>query len=394
MKAIAMCAALAAAMIVAGCHAREVEATTTAPQQDAAPPQPPSGVVALAPESLMHIKVDETRGTDAPQALTATGKVQFAEDRIARILPPVSGQVQQLRVQVGDPVHAGEVLFMLNSRDVAAAFAEHISAHRDLDLAQKTFAMTQDLFDHQAASRISLQQAENDVAKQTARLQQDEQVLRVIGVDMPESADHDDVIVPRVPVRTPITGVVTERMVTDGQFVDTQAQPLLTIADLSTVWVLADVFERNLHDISFGQRGEVTTTAYPDERFMARIARIGDVVDPETHTVSVRFLVANPHGRLKPGMFATTSLYLVPGSNTLTVPATAVFTEGGKSYSYVQTGDRTFVRRQIATAPDGGNRVRVMAGLRAGDRIVTDGVLLLRQQEAQGPSTSLGASHQ
>jgi|RhiMetdeSRZDD1v2_1073273.scaffolds.fasta_scaffold06802_7 membrane fusion protein, heavy metal efflux system len=393
MKAIAVGAALVAAILVAGCHAHEVDATTTAPQKGAAPPQPPTGVVELPPESLMHIKVDQTRGTDAPQALTATGKVQFAEDRIARILPPVSGQVQQLRVQVGDAVHAGEVLFMLNSRDVAAAFAEHISAHRDLDLAQKTFAMTQDLFDHQAASRISLQQAENDVAKQTARLQQDEQVLRVLGVDMPESAD-ESAIAPRVPVRTPINGVVTERAVTDGQFVDTQAQPLLTVADLSTVWVLADVFERNLREISLGQRAEVTTTAYPDERFTARIAQIGNVVDPETHTVSVRFLVTNLNGRLKPGMFATASLYLPQGSNALTVPATAVFMEDGKSYSYVQTSDRTFVRRRISTAPDSGNRVRVMAGLRPGDRIVTDGVLLLRQEEAQGASTSLGASHQ
>src|SRR5262245_9013867 len=394
MKAIGLGAALAAAMVVAGCHSREVEATTTAPRKDAATPQPTRGVVALAPESLMHIKVDETRGTDAPQAFTATGKVQFAEDRIARILPPVSGQVQRLSVQVGDAVHAGEVLFMLNSRDVAAAFAEHISAHRDLDLAQKTFAMTQDLFDNQAASKISLQQAENDVAKQNERLQQEEPVLSALCVDMPESADHEDAIVPRVPVRTPISCVVTERAVTDGQFVDMQAQPLLTVADLSIVWVLADIFERNLRDISLGQRAEVTTTAYPDERFMARIAQIGNIVDPETHTVGVRFLVANPHGRLKPGMFATASLYLAPGSNALTVPAAPVFTEEGKAYSYVQTGDRTCVRLQIATAPDSGNRVRVMAGLRAGDRVVTDGVLLLRQEEAQGASTLLGTSHQ
>ena len=376
-------AVLCTAMVGVGCRTRDVQATAAAPAKDAAPPsQQPAGVVRLPQESLTHIKVDETRGGDGPQALTATGRVQFADDRIARILPPVSGQVQQLRVQLGDAVHAGEVLFMLNSRDVAAAFAEHTSAHRDLDLAQKTFAMTQDLFDHQAASKLSLQQAENDVAKQTARLQQDEQVLRVLGVDMPESVDPS-AIAPRVPVRSPIGGVVIERAVTDGQFVDTQAQPLLTVADLSTVWVLADVFERNLRDISLGQRAEVTTTAYPDERFLARIAQIGNVVDPETHTVSVRFLVTNANGRLKPGMFAAASLYLPPGGNALTVPATAVFMEDGKSYSYVQTNDRTFVRREVSTMPDGGDRVRVMAGLRAGEKVVTDGVLLLRQEEQQ-----------
>jgi membrane fusion protein, heavy metal efflux system len=383
--------AVLVAVIGAGCHTRQVETVSSAAQQAPARPQASTAVVQLAPESLRQIKVDEARGTDMPQALTATGKVQFAEDRIARILPPVSGQVQQLRLQVGDRVHAGEVLFMLNSRDVAAAFAEHVSAHRDLELAQKTYAMTQDLFEHQASSKLSLQQAENELAKQTARLQQDEEVLHVLGVDMPESVDQSG-IVPRVPVRTPISGVVIERPVTEGQFVDTQAQPLLTIADLSTVWVLADVFEQNLRDISLGQRAAVTTTAYPDATFTARVAQVGNVVDPETHTVAVRFLVSNPDGRLKPGMFAAASLYLSGKGNVLTVPATAVFTENGKSYSYVQTSERTFTRREVSSTPDGGSRVRVEAGLRSGERIVSDGVLLLRQQEAQASSTSVGAS--
>jgi len=394
MKLIAVGAVLlAAASGAAGCRGREVEAGTTSPSapKPADAPPPSTGVVQLPPESLAQIRVDETQGVDTPQALTATGRVQFAENRLARILPPVSGQVQDLRLQVGDHVHAGEVLFMLNSRDVAAALAEHVSARRDLELAQKTFAMTQDLFERQAASRLSLQQAENELAKQTARLQQSEQVLHVLGVDTPESTDQV-AIVPRVPVRTPISGVVTERTVTEGQFVDTQPMPLLTIADLSTVWVLADVFERNLRDISAGQRADVTTTAYPDEKFTARIAQIGNVVDPETHTVAVRFLVSNPNGRLKPGMFATASLYLSGSGKALTVPATAVLMEDGRSYSYVQTADRTFTRREISTMPDGGSRVRVMAGLRPGERIVTDGVLLLRQEEAQASSTSSGAT--
>jgi len=382
MKVAPVGALLLAATCTPGCHGRDVEATATAAPAEAAAPHAPAGVVQLSPESLPHITVDQTRGTDAPQALAATGKVQFAEDRMARILPPVSGQVQELRVQVGDAVHAGQVLFMLNSRDVAAAFAEHVAAHRDLDLAQKTYSMTADLFEHQAASKLSLQQSENEAAKQTARVEQSEQVLRVLGIDMPESAGPA-AIAPRVPVRTPLGGVVIERAVTDGQFVDTQTPPLLTIADLSTVWVSADIFERNLRDISVGQRAEVTTTAYPDERFMARVARIASVVDPETHTVGVRFLVSNPSGRLKPGMFATASLYLRPGSEALTVPATAVFMENGRSYSYVQTGGRTFARREVSAVAEGRDRVRVMAGLRAGDRVVTDGVLLLRQEEEQ-----------
>jgi cobalt-zinc-cadmium efflux system membrane fusion protein len=388
MKLFSASVAMCGALLVAGCHATEAKATADAPASTAAPPvvqtpQTKAGTVQLDADNLKQIKVDPAGAEDAPQALTTTGRVQFDENKMARILPPVSGQVQLLHVQVGDPVHGGEVLFMLNSRDVAAAFAEHIAAHRDLDLAQKTLSMTQDLYDHQAASKLSLQQAQNDVDKDVARLRQDEQVLRVLGVDMPEDAD-DGSLTPRVPVRAPLSGIVTQRSVTEGQFVDAQTEPLLTIADLSTVWVLADVFERNLRDISMGQKAEVTTNAYPDEKFVARVAQIGNVVDPETHTVTVRFLVNNPQLRLKPGMFASASIELSStGGSSLTVPSTAVFMEEGKSYSYVQTGTGAFTRREVSTMPDGDKRVRVMAGLRQGDRVVTDGVLLLRQQETQ-----------
>lgn len=340
------------------------------------------GSVKLLPENLRQISVDQARTTDGAEALSATGKVQFNEDHIARILPPVGGQVWQLHVQVGDRVHAGETLFMLNSRDVAAAFAEHEAAHRDADLAEKTYAMTQDLFEHQAASKLSLQQAENELAKATTRVQQNEQVLRVLGIDTPD--DGRSTAAARVPVRSPIAGVVTQRAVTEGQFVEPQAEPLLTIADLSTVWVLADAFEHDLPRIAVGQTAEVTTAAYVDERFVARVSQIGNVVDPETHTVSVRFLVSNPSGHLKPGMFATAKLDLHDGPRSLTVPATAVFVEEGKSYSYVQTSDRTFARREVKTAGGGRDRVRVVSGLTAGEKIVTDGVLLLRQQEEQG----------
>jgi membrane fusion protein, heavy metal efflux system len=373
----------AAALLLPACHTDAAKAPVDPPSSSAVT-RPPAGVVQLDPENLKQIKVGQAQGEHTPEALTTTGKVQFDEDKIARVLPPVSGQIQQLKVQVGDAVHAGQVLFMLNSRDVAAAFAEHTGAHRDLDLAQQTYAMTQDLFEHQAASKISLQQTKNEVDKDLARLRQSEQVLRVLGVDMPEEEADESSIVPRVPVRAPIDGVVTQRSITEGQFVDTQAEPLLTLADLSTVWVLADVFERNLRDISLGQRAEVTTTAYPDERFVARVAQIGNVVDPETHTVTVRFLVSNAQRRLKPGMFAAASIQLADApAKGLTVPATAVFMEDGKSYSYVQTNPREFKRREVSAVPDGEHRMRVVAGLGAGDLVVTDGVLLLRQQEAQ-----------
>jgi cobalt-zinc-cadmium efflux system membrane fusion protein len=187
-------------------------------------------------------------------------------------------------------------------------------------------------------------------------------------------------------MRSPIAGTVIERSVTNGQFVGPDNPPLMTIADLSAVWVQADVFERDLSHITVGQKAEVTTAAYPTDRFTAQVSHIGSVVDGQTRTSKVRFLVANPNARLKPGMFASTSLYLPQSPSALTVPAKAVFVEGGRSFTYVQVGTQEFVRSAVETVASGTDRLRIVSGLKAGDRVVSDGVLLLRQLDTGAPT--------
>src|SRR5262249_17428327 len=135
---------------------------------------------------LQNVTVEEALTESVPSLLTATGKVQFDEDRMARILAPVSGQVVKTPPRVGDRVAQGQTLFYVNSREAAAAIAEHVESHKDLDLAEKTQAMTRDLFEHQAASRIALQQAESDLVKARGRVARTEETLRVLGVDLEE----------------------------------------------------------------------------------------------------------------------------------------------------------------------------------------------------------------
>ncbi len=367
-------------LLAAGCTttpATEAATASHAPATAAASRQPG---VHLDESQRGQITVEELSANAAGEVIRATGTVEFNADRMARILTPVAGQVQNLRLNVGDEVRLGDTLFVLSSREVASAVADHLAAQRDLDLADKTFAMTRDLFDHQAASRISLQQSENDLAKAHAKVAQSEEVLRVLGFD--ERALHDSGAVPsRMAIRAPIAGTVTERPITNGQFVGTDSTPLMTIADLATVWVQADIFERDLHSIAAGQQADVTTAAYPDDHFRAQVARIGTVVDPQTRTAKMRFVVANPRLRLKPGMFIEATLQLPQSNAALTAPAKAVFVENGASYVYLQTGAAQFARREVTTLGGSGNRVRVTRGLAAGDRIVTEGVLLLRALE-------------
>ena len=294
--------------------------------------------VVLDQNQLGQVKLEEL-STRAPAAsIKATGTVEFNGDRMAKVLPPVAGQVQDLAVNVGDTVHKDGVLFALSSREVAAAIAEHVTSRKDYELAQKTFAMTQDLFDHQAASRLALNQSRAEMEKASAKVQQSEESLRVLGV--PGDLDAPT-LQARVHVRAPIAGTVIDRNVTNGQFVGPDAQqPLLTIADLSSVWVQADIFERDLRNITVNQKADVTTAAYPDAHFHAQVSLIGSTVDAQTRTAKVRFLVTNPDARLKPGMFTSMSLFLPETADALTVPAKAVFVENSHSFAYVQVAAR------------------------------------------------------
>jgi len=337
--------------------------------------------VRLDPSQFKQLRVEEISTQNPAEALKATGTVEFDADRLSRILPPVSGQVQDLSLNPGDHVRKSDVLFLLSSREVAAAIADSVASRKDLELAEKTFAMTEDLFQHEAASRIALQQSQNELAKSRAKVQQAEEVLRVLGVD-PDGGQDAARLQSRVPVRAPIGGTVIERTVTNGQFVGPENTPLMVIADLSNVWVQADVFERDLRHISVGQKADVTAAAYPSDRFNARVVRIGSIIDAQTRTAKVRFVVANPDGRLKPGMYASVSLYMPASASSLTVAAKAVFVENSRTFTYVQTGPLEFTRREVETVTTASDRLRVLRGLKTGDRVVSDGVLLLRQLEA------------
>jgi len=338
--------------------------------------------VELEPAMLTNIKVETVAAEQGRGSLSGTGKVQFNEDRTVRILAPLPGQVVDFQARVGDSIAKDQVLFSIKSREVASLVTDYLQSQRDLDLAQKTYNMNKDLFEHQAASRISFQQAENDLAKANTQVARGEEGLRVLGID-PKEAVKDGGLRSVIPVRSPMAGTLIDRNLTPGQFVQADSTALLTIADLTTVWVLVDVFERDIHLIQVGQKVQVVAAAYPDRRFPASVERISDKVDPDSRTLKVRLLVSNPNVLLKPEMFITSSLELSGGGAAISVPAGAVFTEDGKSYVFAAKTDRRFERRLIVAAPDAEGRLRVTSGLRVGERIVTDGAMLLDYRRKQ-----------
>ena len=373
---------LAAALALGGCQAKSGGALA-AVEEGPPQPRPTTGerAVVLTDAKLSDIRTDEVRERARPGTLAASGKVQFDEGRVGRVLVPLAGPILELRAQVGDLVTKGQTLCVVQSREAALAVGDHIESHKDLELAEKTAAMTQDLFDHQAASKIALQQALNDLAKARSRVARNEEALRALGL-------HDEDINAqtsgRVPVVSPLAGSVIERRVIEGQLAPADGAPIFTIADLSSVWVVGDIFERDLQAVAVGDNATITTTAYPGEPFSGRVTYISAVIDPATRTVKVRLSVPNPNGRLKPEMFASIVFGARAHDRVLTVPSRAAFTEEGRTWVYIAQGQGRFVRRAIEVAQEAGDERRVLSGLQAGDRVVVDGVLLIRQEEQRG----------
>ena len=258
---------------------------------------------------VANVKVEPVREEALPRVLTATGKIQFNEDQTARVLAPLPGQVLDLQASASaTSVEKDSVLFSIKSREVAGLVTDLMQAQREQDLAEKTYTMTKDLFEHQAAARIALQQAEGDLAKAKAQTARAEEALRVFGLDPAEVLATNGVRT-LIPVRSPMSGTVIERTVTPGQFVQGDNTPLLTIVD---------------HEHGVGAGGclrDATSTwcipasgwkspprPIPTATSPPRVDRISDKVDPETRTLKVRLLVSNPGLLLKPEMFITASL--------------------------------------------------------------------------------------
>ncbi|MBI1825018.1 MAG: efflux RND transporter periplasmic adaptor subunit [Planctomycetes bacterium] len=369
-------------LILAGCG--KENSTSAATVEQVNNPSASDGkdhIVHLAASQLSNIQVESVREQSLPMVLNTFGKVQFNEDRTAVIVPPLSGHVENLKACVGDQVQQGDVLFLINSRDVSAAISEYLESKKDLDLAEKTLAMTRDLFSHQAVSSIALQQAENDCAKAKNKVARTQEQLHVLDVDQNGILESGE-LTSRIPVRSPLSGAIVERHVTERQFIQPDNSGVLTIADLSSIWVIADVFEKDLRRVKLGQSAEVSTLAYPDEVFQASVSRISSVVDAQSRTVKVRFLVENSQNRLKPEMFADVRLLVETIPDALVLPAPAVFTEGGKNYVFVRSDKTNFTDRPVTINTLPNQKVRVIDGLKAGEDVVTQGTLLLLAQNA------------
>jgi membrane fusion protein, heavy metal efflux system len=308
-----------------------------------------------------------------PDYLDVPGRIQPDPTLVVRVYPPVSGRLIAVQVRPADYVQQGQVLALLASSDVAAARAVFRQAAADARVKAQALERSRVLYENHVIALREYQQAEADREGAAAALESARERLELLGVDSAGMSDQ-------VAVRAPRSGVVTDLGAAAGEYAKSldNANPLCTIADLTNVWAVGDLYEKDLASVKLGDPVDVTAQAYPGEPRRGRITAIGSNVDTTTRTLKVRVVLANPGRRLKPDMFATIRVVRTVRT-AVVVPQAAVVREGTAAYLFVQHAAGHFERRAVTLGRDTeGHQVEVTSGLAPGDTIVVEGAELLR----------------
>jgi membrane fusion protein, heavy metal efflux system len=361
-------------MALAGCGSKE--------KVDAAAAAPPPATV-LEERDLNIVKVDRpdrfqcvTAGQreDLPQ-VQATGGVTPDVEKSVPVVSLASGRVIGIYAKVGDDVKKGQLLLKVLSNDISSAFQSHEQARADEDLARKQLERAKLLYDRGAVSLNDLQVAEETEEKAKVSLSATAQQIRTLGGD----PAHQD---PVVNVAAPVSGTIVEQNVVQSSNVHTpDNQPsLFTIADLSTVWVICDVYENDLPLVRLGDAADVRLNAYPDRKFRGRISNIGKMLDPTIRTAKVRIELPNP-GIMRAGMFVTATFYGQHGRAYATVPSSAVLHLHDRDWLFVPLSDGQFRRTEVTAGKIADGKQNIISGISPGQQVIADALALQSESE-------------
>jgi len=352
-----------------------------------APAPPPAASAKPAPTatSPQVVKTETPEYRTREAVLETTGKVQFNEERLTRVQAPVTGRIVEVLARPGDVVEPGHRLLVIDSADLGAAKADYAKAVADAERAGAALALARDLFEVKAIAQKEIRDAENEYQKAVAERERAAARLRTLNVppsgfkEVAARLDAGTTVV----VTAPRSGVIVERNANPGQVVafgqsDTPLN-LFVIADLSTMWVLADVYEPDVPRVRRDQSVSVTLPCCPDERYQGRVTYISDSVDPQSRTVKVRAAVPNRGRMLKAEMFVKVAI-ATGSARVLAIPQSAVQHEDGDTFVFVESTPNQFERRSVKVGAGlGGGAVEVVAGLAPSDRIATTGSILLKK---------------
>ncbi len=362
-----------------GCQRQSEEPSTTNP----VPAPASSGLLRLTPDELSRAGIEVqpvARGQFRLQReFPAT--VQANENELAEVTTLIRGRVVKVHVDVGQDVKKGALLAMLHSTDLGLAEGTYLKANAKLHEAELVHERARDLYQHKAVSQAEYQRREAELKTAQAEAHEAHNRLELLGVQPQEleRLTREHTIRADVPLRAPFDGRVIMRNITRGEVVETH-QKFFTVADLSEMWVVANVPEKDVHFVRKDQAVEVVAAAYPHAVFHGTITYISDVLDPATRTMKLRVTVLNPEKLLKPEMFALVRVYAAPNTDVLTVPLAAVQNGPTGKMLFVQRAPTEFEVRTVKLGEEHGELVVVLDGLREGEHVATKGAFVLKSE--------------
>ena len=358
----ALCSILA--LFPAGCSNGKADPTAEAPPKAVVEPDlDASNFKVDHPEQFPLVTAAEHK---AVPALNVTGVVQPDIIRAVPVVSLASGRVVEIKARLGDEVKKGQLLLRVQSNDVSGAYQIYLKAQNDERLARVQLERAQTLFDHGAIAQSALEQAEDAEGDAKADLTAATEQLHLLGINK----DHPSGI---VDITAPISGVITDQQVTNASGLQGLSGPNpFTIADLSYVWIVCDVYENDLDAVHVGEYADVHLNAYPNQALKARVENILPILDPNIRTAKVRLEVKNP-GMMRIGMFATATFYGRSPESHSAVPASAILHLHDREWVYTPLGNSRFKRVEVVTGTMlPGKQQEVVSGIKPGDQVVSN----------------------
>jgi len=350
----------------------------------AAEPAAPEPTVELSPTQLKAIKIEPVGERLFPQEQEAVGNIDFNQELLTQVFTPYQGRILKAFVSVGETVKKDQILFTIDSPDLVQAESTLIAAAGVLDLTTRALERLKNLYKQSAAAQKDYEQSVSDQQAAEGAYRAARAAVKVFGKSEAEidKIVEERKIDPALVVPSPIAGLVTARTASPGLLVQPGSPPpVYIVADTATMWMLANVPEKNAPALKVGQEVSVTVAPLPGRVFEGKIVTIGATVDPNTRRVLVRSEIADPGYELRAGMFANFTITLAPPKRALAVPQDGVVREGdGTMTVWVTAGGGKFTKRTVQTGLSHDGFTEIRQGLKPGELVATDGSLFIANQ--------------
>ena len=358
----------------------------------AAAPAPTSGTYGAAAstapsyftvpqEQLSHLEIAPAKRVALATDLRTTGTVDWDQDHSTQAITQVSGPITRIVVDFGSVVKAHDPLLYVASPDITSAFSTYRKAVNHLALEKQALERSRDLLEHKAIAQRDWEQAQADYNDAQTDVSTALQALKILGVPEKEVTDAEQQnanIRPELPMRAPIAGTIVQKLVQPGQVIQAGATTAFVIANVSTVWVQAHVYEKDLREVRNGDTAEVRSASFPDV-FKGQVTYIGNQLDAATRTTPVRVVTQNPHGFLKKDQFVDLVIHDKATRDALVVPTSAVLNDSENlPFVYVEVEPGKFGQRSVTIGVQQNGMTEITQGLKESERVVTQGSLFLQ----------------